>query len=327
LSLEGKTILITGGTGSFGKKFAEIALLKNPKKLIVFSRDELKQSQMDCEFLKYKNHDKLRFFIGDVRDYQRLKRATENVDILVHTAALKQVPSCEYSPMEAVKTNVFGTSNVLEVCIDNGVEKAILLSTDKSVNPVNLYGSTKLTAEKLFVQSNSYVGSRNTKLSCVRYGNVLGSRGSVIPLFQKQRDEDGVINITDNRMTRFWITLEKAVNFVIYCLEIMEGGEVFIPKIPSMKIIDLADVIAPDTPKAEVGIRPGEKIHEVLLTALEASHAREFDNHYVIEPLFPFWRGYSDAGARLPEGFEYRSDTNEVWLNKEGLRILLGKEI
>jgi UDP-N-acetylglucosamine 4,6-dehydratase len=325
LSLNDKVILITGGTGSFGKKFIEIALsCYHPKKLIVFSRDELKQSDMRQEFLKYKNYNLLRFFVGDIRDKERLMRAMNDVDFVIHTAALKQVPSCEYNPFEAVQTNVIGTKNIIECGIDNHVQKVIMLSTDKAVHPVNLYGSTKLTAEKLMIQSNSYVGSHNTRFSCVRYGNVLGSRGSVIPAFRKQAEE-GVLTITDKKMTRFWITLEQAVCFVIFCLENMEGGEVFIPKIPSMKIVDLADVIAPDVPKNITGIRPGEKIHEILLTKQESSHAREFDNYYVIEPLFPFWQSI-DAGARLPANFEYKSNKNNHWITKENLKEML-KEI
>ena len=280
--LKDKVILITGGTGSFGKKFTEITLSQNPKKVIIYSRDELKQHDMDCEFLKFRNHDRMRFFIGDIRDKERLSRALNGVDIVIHAAALKQVPACEYSPIEAVKTNVMGASNLIETCIDNGVEKVIALSTDKSVAPTNLYGATKLVMEKLMTQGNSYVGDRKTRFSCVRYGNVLGSRGSVIPVFRNQAKEDGVINITDPRMTRFWITLEQAVKFVMMCLENMEGGEVFIPKLPSMKITDLADVIAPNVPKNVVGIRPGEKIHETLLTEHESVHAREFENYYVI---------------------------------------------
>ena len=321
--LKDKVILITGGTGSFGKKFTEITLSQNPKKVIIYSRDELKQHDMDCEFLKFRNHDRMRFFIGDIRDKERLSRALNGVDIVIHAAALKQVPACEYSPIEAVKTNVMGASNLIETCIDNGVEKVIALSTDKSVAPTNLYGATKLVMEKLMTQGNSYVGDRKTRFSCVRYGNVLGSRGSVIPVFRNQAKEDGVINITDPRMTRFWITLEQAVKFVMMCLENMEGGEVFIPKLPSMKITDLADVIAPDVPKNVVGIRPGEKIHETLLTEHESAHAREFENYYVIEPLFPYWHGFIDAGAKLPEGFSYSSDSNDKWLDKDKLKEML----
>ena len=321
--LENKTILITGGTGSFGRKFTEIALSQNPKKIIIFSRDELKQSEMQNDFLKYKDCKKIRFFVGDIRNRERLSRALYDVDVLIHAAALKQVPSCEYNPIEAVWTNITGSANVIESCIDNGIEKAILLSSDKSVNAQNLYGCTKAVAERLFVQGNSYVGDRKTRFSCVRYGNVLGSRGSVIPVFRNQAKEDGVINITDSRMTRFWITLEQAVKFVMMCLENMEGGEVFIPKLPSMKITDLADVIAPDVPKNVVGIRPGEKIHETLLTEHESAHAREFENYYVIEPLFPYWHGFIDSGAKLPEGFSYSSDGNDKWLDKGKLKEML----
>lgn len=321
MSLSGKTILITGGTGSFGRKFAEIALREHsPKAIRIFSRGELLQMQMRRQF----NDDpRLRFFIGDVRDLGRLSRAMNGVDIVVHAAALKQVPACEYNPIEAVRTNIDGAANVIDAAIDNEVEKVIAISTDKAVHPVNLYGATKLVAEKLFVQGNAYTGGRRTKFSVVRYGNVVGSRGSVIPLFLEQR-QNGKITITDERMTRFWITLEQGVRFVIACLERMVGGEIFVPKIPSMKITDLAETIAPGAEKEIIGIRPGEKIHEVLITEEEARHAKEFDGFYVIEPEHPFWDSSClNGGKPLPTGFTYTSQTNDHWLTKEELIRML----
>ncbi len=318
MSLSGKVVLVTGGTVSFGKKFVEIALKEHaPKVIRVFSRDELKQFEMSREF---RDDERLRFFIGDVRDAKRISRAMNSVDIVVHAAALKQVPACEYNPIEAVKTNINGAINVIDAAIDNGTEKVIALSTDKAVHPVNLYGATKLVAEKLFIQGNAYVGERGTRFSCVRYGNVVGSRGSVIPLFLAQR-EQGVITMTDKRMTRFWITLEQGVRFVIACLERMSGGEVFVPKIPSMKLIELTDVIAPGVKKEFIGIRPGEKIHEALIIEEEARHTKEFTDYYVIEPEHPFWsRDNYEDGKELPDGFQYTSDTNKHWLTPEELR-------
>jgi UDP-N-acetylglucosamine 4,6-dehydratase len=262
-----KNILVTGGTGSFGKKFVEIMLKEyHPARLIVYSRDELKQHEMRMAGYKDPN---LRYFIGDVRDLPRLRRAFNGVDIVVHAAALKQVPACEYNPMEAIKTNILGSSNVVDAALDAGVKKVLALSTDKAVNPVNLYGATKLAAEKLMVQSNAYAGGMKTRFSCVRYGNVVGSRGSVVPLFIKQR-ETGEITLTDERMTRFWISLDQGVRFVIRCIEQMYGGEVFVPKIPSMRMVDLAKALAPDADIRIIGIRPGEKLHEVLISEDEA---------------------------------------------------------
>lgn len=321
MSLSNKTVLITGGTGSFGKKFVEIALKEySPKVIRVYSRDELKQLEMNRQF---QEDERLRFFIGDVRDANRLSRAMHGVDVVVHAAALKQVPACEYNPIEAVKTNINGAINVIDAAIDNGVERIIALSTDKAVHSVNLYGATKLVAEKLFVQGNAYVGEKPTQFSCVRYGNVVGSRGSVIPLFRAQR-QDGVITLTDKRMTRFWITLEQGVRFVITCLERMRGGEVFVPKIPSMKLTDLAQTVAPEAQQQFIGIRPGEKLHEVLLTAEEARHAKEFDDYYLIEPEHSFWSrdSYPD-GQRLSDGFQYASDQNDHWLSVEELRQMI----
>ena len=319
--LENKTILLTGGTGSFGKKFVEIVLKEyRPKALRVFSRDELKQFEMAQWF----NDKRLRFLVGNVKDKDRLLRAMRGVDIVVHAAALKQVPSCEYNPFEAIKTNILGGQNVIDAAIDNKVKKVMSLSTDKAVNPVSLYGATKLCAEKLFVQGNAYTDNRETKISVVRYGNVVASRGSVIPLFREQKKQ-GVITLTDERMSRFWITQEGAVRFIIDCLEKMQGGEVFVPKIPSMKIIDLAKVIAPEAKIEIIGIRPGEKLREVLLMSEEAMHSKEFDHYFVVEPEFPFWRDNNNGGdgQSLPDGFEYRSDNNSWWLNQEDLKKIL----
>ena len=319
-----KVILVTGGTGSFGKKFTQIALQEhNPKAIRIFSRGELKQQKMQEQFQEFPNSEKLRFFIGDVRDRDRLYRAMNGVDIVVHAAALKQVPTCEYNPIEAVRTNIDGAANVIDAAIDNNVEKVMALSTDKAVHPVNLYGATKLVAEKLFVQGNTYTGGRKTKFSCVRYGNVVGSRGSVIPIFQRQKN-DGIITITDEKMTRFWITQEQAVRFIIDCLDKMKGGEIFIPKIPSMKVVDLAEVIAPKSEKKVTGIRPGEKLNEILLTEEEARNAKEFENYFIIEPEHAFWnKDYFKEGKLLPSGFKYLSDGNNQWLTKEEMKIML----
>jgi len=319
-----KVILVTGGTGSFGKKFTRIILKEqNPKAIRIFSRGELKQQLMREQFQDYHNDEKLRFFIGDVRDKNRLYRAMNGVDIVIHAAALKQVPTCEYNPLEAVKTNITGAANVIDAAIDNNVEKVIALSTDKAVHPVNLYGATKLVAEKLFVQGNSYSGGHKTIFSCVRYGNVVGSRGSVIPVFQRQK-EKGEITITDENMTRFWITQEQAVRFIINCIEKMKGGEIFVPKIPSMKIIDLAEVIAPECKREVIGIRPGEKINEVLLTDEEAHHTKEFDNYFIVEPEHHFWgKGNCKEGKSLPSNFIYSSGNNDRWLTKAELNKML----
>lgn len=318
--LEDKTILVTGGSGSFGTKFTQVALKRHkPRAVRVFSNNEFEQFQMQQKF----NDSRLRYFIGDVREKDRLARAMDGVEIVVHAAALKEVPACEYNPFEAVKTNILGSQNVIDAAIDNGVEKVINISTDKAVNPVNLYGATKLCAEKLFVQANSYCSDKKTKLANTRYGNVAGSRGSVIPLFLEQKDK-GFFTITDERMTRFWITLEEGVDFVIACLEVMEGGEVFVPKIPSMKIIDLAKAVSADAQIKIIGIRPGEKIHEVLLTAEEVKQTKEFDNYFVVEPEFNFWkdRGRKD-GKSLPEEFVYSSGVNTVILGQEQMKEIL----
>jgi len=306
-------VLVTGGTGSFGKKFIEIMLKEyHPAKLIVFSRDELKQHEMRAGGF---DHPSLRYFIGDVRDEERLRRAMHGVDIVIHAAALKQVPACEYNPMEAIKTNILGSSNIVEAALDAGVKKVMALSTDKAVNPINLYGATKLAAEKLFVQSNAYAGGMATRFSCTRYGNVVGSRGSVIPIFLKQR-QNGKLTITDERMTRFWLTLEQGVRFVIRCTEQMSGGEVFVPKIPSTRIMDLARVIAPDARIEIVGIRPGEKLHEVLINEDEARTTVELEDMFVVQPTAALWFGHDwqAKGTLLTNGFRYASDTNPDWL-------------
>ena len=316
-----QVVLVTGGTGSFGKQFVETMLQEyQPAKLIVFSRDELKQHEMRVSGFDRPN---LRYFIGDVRDQKRLERAMHGVDIVVHAAALKQVPACEYNPMEAIKTNILGSSNVIESALEAGVKKVMALSTDKAVNPVNLYGATKLAAEKLFVQSNAYAAGTSTRFSCVRYGNVVGSRGSVIPIFIKQRT-NGKLTITDARMTRFWLTLEHGVRFVIRCIEQMQGGEVFVPKIPSTHIVDLAKVIAPQAELEVIGIRPGEKLHEVLINEDEARSTLEREDMYVVTPTAPLWqRDLHYEGKALPEGFRFASDTNPHWLTVEEIRQIV----
>lgn len=317
-----QVILVTGGTGSFGKKFIEIMLKEyHPAKLIVFSRDELKQHEMRVAGF---NHPSLRYFIGDIRDQQRMKRAMHGVDIVVHAAALKQVPACEYNPMEAIKTNILGSSNVIDAALDAGVRKVLALSTDKAVNPINLYGATKLAAEKLFVQSNAYAGGMATRFSCVRYGNVVGSRGSVVPIFLKQRD-NGKITITDERMTRFWISLEQGVRFVIRCIEQMYGGEVFVPKIPSTTILDLAKAIAPKATIEIIGIRPGEKLHEVLISDDEARSTIEMPDMYVVQPAEALWFGreWSEVGRQLPDDFRYASNTNDQWLSFDEIQEIV----
>ena len=314
-----QVVLVTGGTGSFGKKFTKILLEeKQPKKVIIFSRDELKQHEMQVGGF---NDERLRYFIGDVRDRERLVRAMHGVDIVVHAAALKQVPACEYHPMEAIKTNIMGTANVVEAALDAGVAKVLTVSTDKAVSPANLYGATKLAAEKLTIQSNAYAGGSATRFSCVRYGNVVGSRGSVVPLFLKQRS-NGKITITDDRMTRFWLSLEQGVRFVIHSIEQMEGGEVFVPKIPSTKVTDLAKAIAPNAKLEIIGIRPGEKLHEMLISEDEARHTIELEKMFVVQPAEATWFGYSwqDRGKILAEGFSYSSDNNSEWLDVEGIK-------
>lgn len=317
-----KIVLVTGGTGSFGKKVIRILLDEfKPAKVIVYSRDELKQHEM--RVAGYEDHN-LRYFIGDVRDLDRIRRAFEGVDIVIHAAALKQVPACEYNPMEAIKTNILGSSNVIDAALDAGVEKVIALSTDKAVNPVNLYGATKLAAEKLFVQSNSYAGGRKTRFACVRYGNVVGSRGSVVPMFLRQRDS-GQVTVTDERMTRFWISLDQGARFVIRCVEQMHGGEVFIPKIPSMSIIDLAKTIAPDAEINVVGIRPGEKLHEVLISEDEARTTVELDDMFVVQPAEALWfgRDWEKVGKLVEGEYRYASNTNKQWMTVEKINDII----
>lgn len=322
--LDNLNILVTGGTGSFGRKFTEIALDRyRPNKLIIFSRDELKQHEMRQVLSDRGDNDVMRYFIGDVRDRERLYRAFHEVDIVVHAAALKQVPACEYNPFEAVLTNIIGAKNIIDAAIDTGVKKVIALSTDKAVNPTNLYGATKLCAEKLFVQAGAYSPMDGTKFAICRYGNVMGSRGSVVPLFAEQRKK-GKITITDPRMTRFWITLEQGVEFVAKCADIMNGGEIFVPKIPSMNIMDVAEVVAPDCDVDFVGIRPGEKLHEVLVSEDEARHSVELDDMYIIKPTQPFLPSVSYAESEdLADGFRFTSNDNSDWLKKEELRSLV----
>src|SRR3954464_2492761 len=316
-----QSVLVTGGTGSFGKKFVEIMLKHyRPKRLVVFSRDELKQHEMRAAGL---DHPSLRYFLGDVRDAQRLERAVSGVTVVVHAAALKQVPACEYNPFEAIQTNIMGGKNVIDAAINRGVKRLVALSTDKAVNPINLYGATKLCAEKMFVQANAYAGAQDTRFSCVRYGNVVGSRGSVIPIFLEQRKR-GRITITDPRMTRFWLTLDHGVKFVIRCLEEMRGGEIFVPKIPSMRLLDLAETIAPGCEVESIGIRPGEKLHEVLVSEDEARNALQVEDRYIIQPSHPWWRRENwVSGTPLPEGFRYTSDTNDRWLTNGELQELI----
>ncbi len=310
---EGKTILITGGAGSFGQKFVELVLKEcDPKSVRVYDNRELAEVEMERKF----KDERLRYFIGDVRDRKRLDRAMDGVDIVVHAAALKHVPICEYNPIEAIKTNIDGAINVVDSAINNGVEKVINISTDKAVQPVNLYGATKMVAEKIFVQGNSYTGlNRKTIFSCSRYGNVVGSSGSVVPLFKEQKVK-GEITITDENMTRFWITLEDGVRFVMSCIDRMKGGEIFVPKIPSMKIADLAMAIAPEASKKIIGIRPGEKLHEVLLTAEESRHTKELGDCYIVEPEFAFWNDENHKeGKLLAADFIYSSENNTCWLD------------
>lgn len=320
MNWENQVVLVTGGTGSFGKKFAEIVLRDlQPKKLIIFSRDELKQFEMGKTF----TDSRMRFFIGDVRDYSRLRRAFSDVDIVVHAAALKQVPACEYNPIEAISTNINGARNVIDAALDTGVKQVVALSTDKAVSPINLYGATKLCAEKLFVQSNAYAGATGTQFSCVRYGNVVGSRGSVVPLFLQQR-QTGRVTVTDPRMTRFWLTLDQGVALVLHAIQHMRGGEVFVPKIPSTRIMDLVEAVAPHCTVEYTGIRPGEKLHEALILEDEARHTLDVGDLYVVQPLHPWWsEHYYHDGSALPEGFRYTSDSNDQWLSVQQLKDLI----
>jgi UDP-N-acetylglucosamine 4,6-dehydratase len=314
--LNGKTVLVTGATGSFGTAFVRTVLERyDVKSVRAFSRDELKQSELASAI----TDDRLRLLIGDVRDRDRLRLATRGVDVIVHAAALKQVPACEYNPFEAVQTNVMGAENVVSAAIENDVPMTIALSTDKAVNPVNLYGATKLCAEKIVAQAMAYAAGTSARFASVRYGNVVGSRGSVIPIF-KQQALDGMVTITDERMTRFWITLDEAVRFVLSCLPLIQGGETFVPKIPSMRVVDIAEALAPGVERQVVGIRPGEKLHEVLVTEDEARHCYDLDDRYMILPQLATWGLQQPRGAPLPDGFRYSSDENERWIEEDDLR-------
>ncbi|WP_027723095.1 UDP-N-acetylglucosamine 4,6-dehydratase (inverting) [Maridesulfovibrio zosterae] len=322
-----KSILITGGTGSFGQKLVKTLLERySPKRLVIFSRDELKQHEMQQVFSPAK-YPCLRYFIGDVRDQERLRRAFNKIDIVFHAAALKQVPACEYNPFEAVKTNILGAQNIVEAAIDKDVSKVIVLSTDKAANPVNLYGATKLCSDKLFISGNSYAGAEGTRFAVVRYGNVLGSRGSVVPLFLKAAKE-GKVCITNPEMTRFWITLDAAIDFVINSLKVMQGGEIFIPKLPSMKIGDMAEAMCPECKVEITGIRPGEKMHEVMVPMNEAHNTLDCGKYFVIQPAYRFFErmDVTCAGKKVPSDFEYSSDTNTEWLSKEELLKLVHKK-
>ena len=320
--LRGSSILVTGGTGSFGKAFVRTVLEQHdPERIVVFSRDELKQYDMR---MAYGDDARVRYFLGDIRDRDRLNMALRGVDYVVHAAAFKQVDTAEYNPMEFVKTNILGSENVIQASIDCGVKKVVALSTDKASSPANLYGATKLTADKLFVSSNHYAGAGTTRFSVVRYGNVMGSRGSVIPFFRKLATAGAPLPITDPRMTRFWITLPQAVDFVISSLDDMSGGELYVPRIPSMHVMDLAEAIAPGAKTVEVGIRPGEKLHEEMVSSEDARRTVRRDDRYVVQPTLAMWGGFSEAaGEPVPEGFSYSSDTNDQWLTIDEIRQLL----
>ncbi len=322
--LTGKSILITGGTGSFGKAFVRRVLRDHqPHKVIVYSRDEYKQYQMAQMF----SSDRLRFFLGDVRDEKRLYRALTGVDYVIHAAAMKQVPASEYNPFEAVQTNIMGAQNLINAALEAGVQKVVALSTDKACNPVNLYGATKLCSDKLFIAANAYSGKLVTRFAVVRYGNVLGSRGSVVPLFRDLAAKGEEIPITDERMTRFSITLPEAVQFVIDSFELMYGGELYIPKIPSLRVVDLAEAVAPGIKIRQIGIRPGEKLHEMMISRDDSRHLFEVGDRYIKMPDFPFWKVRLPEGAvPVVDGFEYASDTNNIWLNAEQLRDVLKQE-
>lgn len=326
--LNNQTILITGGTGSFGKKCLQMIFQRyNPKKVIIYSRDEFKQYNMKVEFANKVDMDKVRFFIGDVRDKERLMRAFHGVDYVIHAAAMKQVPTCEYNPMEAIKTNVHGAQNVIDAALDRGVKKVVALSTDKAVNPINLYGGTKLVSDKLFIAANAYTGSDGTVFSVVRYGNVAGSRGSIIPLFRTLIENgETELPITDYRMTRFWITLEQGVELVFKALEEAKGGETYISKIPSFKITDLAKAMLPHGSMKEIGIREGEKLHEVMVTRDDSRSTYEYEKHYIVYPHFDWLdldKVLLPGGKPVEEGFEYNSGNNKEWLDVEGLKLAL----
>ena len=326
LSLDGRSVLITGGTGSFGSKFVEMVLARyKPKRLAIYSRDELKQYEMQQKF-DPNEHRCLRYFLGDVRDLDRLKMALRGIDTVIHAAALKQVPAAEYNPTECIHTNVLGAENLVMACITEGVERLVALSTDKACNPINLYGASKLASDKIFTAANQLSGDGGTVFCCVRYGNVVGSRGSVVPLYQRLVMEGTTeLPVTDARMTRFWITLEQGVEFVLSCLDMMRGGEIFIPKIPSMKITDLAAAMSPGGKVKIIGIRPGEKLHEVMITEDDARNTVEFSDRYVIEPNPIGWTGHvlRDGAAPVEDGFRYASDNNTEWLDDAGLHELV----
>ena len=316
--LDGASVLITGGTGSLGKSLVEYLLTEtNVRRVAIFSRDELKQQQMRIQF---QDDSRLRWFLGDIRDLDRLKRAFHRVDFVIHAAALKQVDTGEYNPMEFVKTNVLGSQNVIDASIETGVKRVIALSTDKASSPINLYGATKLTADKLFVAANNYSHSYGTTFSVVRYGNVMGSRGSVIPFFREIAAKGQPLPITDLRMTRFWISIESAVKFVIDSLEMMTGGELYVPRIPSMKIIDLAHAVAPDAQLEEIGMRPGEKLHEEMISADDSRRTIILENRYVVTPVVAEWGYEPPTGTRMPEGQAYRSDTNDLWMSESDIK-------
>ncbi|MDR1520751.1 MAG: UDP-N-acetylglucosamine 4,6-dehydratase (inverting) [Planctomycetota bacterium] len=327
MDLDGKAVLVTGGTGSFGRKFVSTLLARHkPRKVAVFSRDELKQSEM-METPEYAPRRGVQYFIGDVREPDRLRTAFRGIDVIVHAAALKQVPACEYNPFEAIKTNVLGAQNIITAAIEAGVARVVALSTDKAAGPVNLYGATKLCSDKLFIAGNNMAGVAETRFSVVRYGNVVGSRGSVIPYFQRQAREQGRLTVTDSRMTRFSITLGEGVDFVLACLGRMTGGELFVPKIPSYRILDVAGAVAPGMPIEEIGIRPGEKLHESMITPDDARDALEFTDHYLVQPTFGWWNREKCPGGRpCPEGFAYTSDKNGRWLTVDELRALIERE-
>ncbi|MBM3950592.1 MAG: UDP-N-acetylglucosamine 4,6-dehydratase (inverting) [Rhodospirillales bacterium] len=330
LNLDGRSILVTGGTGSFGKRFVKTVLERyKPKRLVVYSRDELKQYEMSQE-LDPRQYRALRYFIGDVRDRDRLTMALNGIDVVIHAAALKHVPIAEYNPTECIHTNVIGAENVVLASIAARVERVVALSTDKAVNPLNLYGASKLASDKIFTAANALSGEANTIFSVVRYGNVVGSRGSVVPLFQRlMREGAKEIPITDTRMTRFWITLQQGVDFVLSCLATMRGGEVYVPKIPSMNVVDLARALAPNLPHKIIGIRPGEKLHEVMITEDHARNTVEFPDRYIIEPDSVSWTGHVLRDGALPvqDGFRYASDNNTEWLDEAGLKRLIAVSV
>jgi UDP-N-acetylglucosamine 4,6-dehydratase len=322
VSISGSSILVTGATGSFGKAFLGYALANlDPQRIVVFSRDELKQYEVRQMF---GDDPRLRFFIGDIRDRDRLARAMHGVDHVVHAAALKQVDTAEYNPSEYVATNINGSQNVIDAAINAGVKKVVALSTDKASSPINLYGATKLVADKLFIAGNHYAATHPTRFSVVRYGNVMGSRGSVVPFFRKLNAEGKSLPITDKRMTRFWITLDAAVQFVVDSFEVMQGGELFVPRIPSMRILDLVEAVAPDAPTHEMGMRPGEKLHEEMIASDDSRRTLRFPDRYVVQPVVASW-GYKtpEGGDRVPDGFNYRSDNNDLWLEVDEMRELL----